>query len=71
VFLILGLAGNFPCFVNGFLSLDPHQLDDRIPITDESTQTETHSDEQALHNPTTLTQVRERSTQTDVSASQV
>ena len=40
------------------------QTDDRIPITDESTQTETHSAEQALHNPTTLTQVRERSTQT-------
>jgi hypothetical protein len=38
------------------------QTDDKIPITDESTQTETHSDEQALHNPTT--QVRERSTQT-------
>jgi hypothetical protein len=28
------------------------QTDDRIPITDESTQTETHSAEQALHNPT-------------------
>ena len=40
------------------------QTDDRIPITDESTQTEIHSDEQALYNPTTLTQVRERSTQT-------
>ena len=40
------------------------QTDDRIPITDESTQTEIHNDEQALHNPTTLTQVRERSTQT-------
>jgi hypothetical protein len=38
------------------------QTDDKIPITDESTQTETHRDEQALHNPTT--QVRERSTQT-------
>ena len=37
------------------------QTDDKIPITDESTQTETHRDEQALHNPTT--QVRE-STQT-------
>jgi hypothetical protein len=33
------------------------QTDDKIPITDESTQTETHSDEQALHNPTTLTPV--------------
>jgi hypothetical protein len=40
------------------------QTDDSIPITDESTQTEIHSDERALHNPTTLTQVRERSTQT-------
>ena len=42
------------------------QTDDSIPITDESTQTEIHSDEQALHNPlpTTLTQIRERSTQT-------
>ena len=33
------------------------QTDDSIPITDESTQTE-------IHNPTTSTQVRERSTQT-------
>jgi hypothetical protein len=40
------------------------QTDDSIPITDESTQTEIHNDEQALHNPTTLTQIRERSTQT-------
>jgi hypothetical protein len=27
VFLFLGLAGNLSCFFNGFLSLDPHQLD--------------------------------------------
>ena len=40
------------------------QTDDSIPITDESTQTEIHNDERALHNPTTSTQVRERSTQT-------
>jgi hypothetical protein len=34
-------------------------------ITDETTQTEQlHSDDQALHKPTTLTQIRERSTQT-------
>jgi hypothetical protein len=26
VFLILGLAGSYPCFVNGFSSLDPYQL---------------------------------------------
>ena len=34
-------------------------------ITDETTQTEQlHSDDQALHKPTTLTQIRERSNQT-------
>jgi hypothetical protein len=27
VFLFLGLAGNLSCFFNGFLCLDPHQLD--------------------------------------------
>jgi predicted cobalt transporter CbtA len=27
VFLFLGLAGNLSCFFNGFLGLDPHQLD--------------------------------------------
>ena len=26
MFLILGLAGSYPCFVNGFSSLDPYQL---------------------------------------------
>ena len=35
-----------------------------ISITDESTQTKLHSDEQALHKPTTLMQIRERLTQT-------
>ena len=40
------------------------QTDDSIPITDECTQTEIHNDKRALHNPTTSTQVRERSTQT-------
>jgi hypothetical protein len=40
------------------------QTHDSIPITDESTQTEIHNDERALHNPTTSTQARERSTQT-------
>ena len=41
------------------------QTDDSNSITDETTQTEQlHSDEQALHKPTTLTQIRERSTQT-------
>ena len=41
------------------------QTDDSNYITDETTQTEQlHSDEQALHKPTTLTQIRERSTQT-------
>ena len=40
------------------------QTDDSNSITDESTQTELHNDEQALHKPTTLTQIRERSTQT-------
>jgi hypothetical protein len=33
------------------------QTDDNIPITDDSTQTETHRDEQALHNPTTQGEV--------------
>jgi hypothetical protein len=38
---------------------------DSNSITDETTQTEQlHSDEQALHKPTKLTQIRERSTQT-------
>ena len=42
-----------------------HKTDDSNSITDETTQTEQlHSDEQALHKPTTLTQIRERSTQT-------
>jgi hypothetical protein len=41
------------------------QTDDSNSTTDETTQTEQlHSDEQALHKPTTLTQIRERSTQT-------
>jgi hypothetical protein len=41
------------------------QTDDNNSITDETTQTEQlHSDEQALYKPTTLTQIRERSTQT-------
>jgi hypothetical protein len=41
------------------------QTDDSNSITDETTQTEQlHSDEQAIHKPTTLTQIRERSTQT-------
>jgi hypothetical protein len=41
------------------------QTYDSNSITDETTQTEQlHSDEQALHKPTTLTQIRERSTQT-------
>ena len=41
------------------------QTDDSNSITDETTQTEQlHSDEQALYKPTTLTQIRERSTQT-------
>jgi hypothetical protein len=41
------------------------QTDDSNSITDETTQTEQlHSDEQALHKPTALTQIRERSTQT-------
>ena len=41
------------------------QTDDSNSITDETTQTEQlHSHEQALHKPTTLTQIRERSTQT-------
>jgi hypothetical protein len=41
------------------------QTDDSNSITDETTQTEQlHSDDQALHKPTTLTQIRERSTQT-------
>jgi hypothetical protein len=43
----------------------PTQTDDSNSITDEITQTEQlHSDEQALHKPTPLTQIRERSTQT-------
>jgi hypothetical protein len=38
------------------------QTDDSNSITDETTQTkQLHSDEQALHKPTTLTQIRERS----------
>ena len=42
-----------------------HKTDDSNSITDETTQTEQlHSDEQALHKPITLTQIRERSTQT-------
>jgi hypothetical protein len=53
----------YTCMLNYHKTCVETQTDDRIPITDESTQTETHSDEQALHNPTTLTQVRERSTQ--------
>ena len=40
------------------------QTDESISKIEESTQTELHSDEQALHKPTTLTQIRERSTQT-------
>ena len=41
------------------------QTDDSNSTTDETTQTkQLHSDEQALHKPTTLTQIRERSTQT-------
>jgi hypothetical protein len=41
------------------------QTYDSNSITDETTQTEQlHSDEQALHKPTTLTQIREQSTQT-------
>jgi hypothetical protein len=41
------------------------QTDDSNSITDEMTQTEQlHSDDQALHKPTTLTQIRGRSTQT-------
>ena len=41
------------------------QTDDSNSTTDETTQTEQlHSDEQALHKPTTLTQIRERSTHT-------
>jgi hypothetical protein len=43
----------------------PTQTNDSNSITDEITQTEQlHSDEQALHKPTPLTQIRERSTQT-------
>jgi uncharacterized Rmd1/YagE family protein len=43
----------------------PKQTDDSNSITDETTQTEQlHSDDQALHKPTTLTQIKERSTQT-------
>ena len=41
------------------------QADDNNSVTDETTQTEQlHTDDQALHKPTTLTQIRERSTQT-------
>jgi hypothetical protein len=41
------------------------QTDDSNYITDETTQTEQpHSDDQALHKPTILTQIREQSTQT-------
>ena len=41
------------------------QTDDSNSITDETTQTEQlHSDEEDIHKPTTLTQIRERSTQT-------
>jgi hypothetical protein len=41
------------------------QTDDSNSITAETTQTEQlHSDERALHKPTTLTQIRELSTQT-------
>ena len=43
------------------------QTDDSNSITDETTQTEQlHSDDQALHKSTTLTQRRERSTQTRI-----
>ena len=41
------------------------QTDDNNSIADATTQTEQlHSDEEALKKPTTLTQIRERSTQT-------
>jgi hypothetical protein len=41
------------------------QTDGIDSITDETTQTDQlHSDQQSLHKPTTLTQIRERSTQT-------
>jgi hypothetical protein len=41
------------------------QTDDSNYTTDETTQTQQlHSDDQDLHKPTTLTQIRERSTQT-------
>ena len=41
------------------------QTDDSNSIKDEMTQTvQLHSDDQALHKPTTLTQIRERSTHT-------
>jgi hypothetical protein len=46
------------CFVGDIKTCAQTQTDDNNSITDETTQTEQlHSDEQALHKPTTLTQI--------------